>query len=227
MKLAITLAASLLAAAALAAAAAIPPSPARLFTRTAGKSAVDVLLGISPNSNTCDGAPFPAECATAEHAAPFLTAAMEQYGVRSLQELAAVLSLIAFETGDFKFNVNHYPAPGRPGQGTRNMQMAQFNLDYASSIPALAPKLRAITTSTTIAGLTDDQLNDIRALVLADQYTWGSAAWFLTTQCANIRPQLQAGGQAGWSAYLACIGTTATSDRLAYWQRANTAFGIS
>lgn len=106
--------------------------------------------------------------------------------------------------------------------------MADYNLQYALSIPALVSQVQAITSATTsTAGLTDSQLNSIRALVLPDQYSWGSAAWFLTTKCASIRPTLQAGGQAGLEAYLGCVGTTATSDRLAYWTRAKTAFGLS
>jgi hypothetical protein len=160
-------------------------------------------------------------------AAPFLIKAMSQYGITSPPEIAALLSLIAYETGDFKYNTNHYPAPGRPGQGTRNMQMANYNLMYAQSIPALSTKLSAITTGTSTSGLSDDQLNAIRALVVPDEYSWGSAAWFLTTQCASTRAALQAGGQAGYASYLSCVGTSATSDRLAYWTRANTALGIS
>ncbi len=196
-----------------------------LEARNAGDSATAMLLAIAPSSGSCAGAPFPSECATAEQAAPFLIEAMSKYGIYSPPELSALLSLIAFETGDFKYNINHYP--GRAGQGTRNMQMPQFNLEYALSIPELEAQVRAITTSTTTSGLSDDKLNAIRALVLPDIYSWGSVAWFLTTKCASARPALQAGGQAGLEAYLGCVGTTATADRLAYWKRANAAFGLS
>lgn len=105
--------------------------------------------------------------------------------------------------------------------------MANYNLLYAKSIPALSTQLAAITTADSTDGLSDDELNAIRALVLPDEYAWGSAAWFLTTQCASARPTLQAGGQAGYEAYMSCVGTSATSDRLAYWSAANTALGIS
>jgi hypothetical protein len=152
---------------------------------------------------------------------------MAAHNITTAPELAALLSLIAYESGDFQYNINHFPAPGNPGQGTRNMQMAPYNLLYAQSIPALATPLANITTASSAGGLTDDQLDAIRALVLPDDYTWGSAAWFLTSQCASIRPALQAGGQDAWEAYLGCVGTTATSDRLAYWTRANQALGIS
>jgi hypothetical protein len=211
-----------------ASASAIPaPSSSAVLTRQAGTSAASMLLIIAPTSGSCDNAPAPGECATNGEAAPYLITAMSQYNITSPQEIAALLSLIAFESGDFKYNTNHYPAPGRPGQGTRNMQMANYNLLYARSIPALTSQLNAITTSTSTSGLSDDQLNAVRALVLPDEYTWASAAWFLTTQCASSRAAIQAGGQAGYNAYLSCVGTSATTDRLAYWTRANTALGIS
>jgi hypothetical protein len=220
-----TITAAILAMAALTASTPIP-QPTFLTPRAAGNSAVSMLLTIAPTSNTCTNAPAAGECATATQAAPYLISAMSSYGITSPPELAAVLSLIAFESGDFKYNINHYP--GRAGQGTRNMQMPDFNLQYAVSVPALVAQVQAITSATsTTAGLSDDQLNAVRALVLPDQYTWASAAWFYTTKCASVRAQVQGGGQAGLEAYLGCVGTTATSDRLAYWTRANTAFGLS
>jgi hypothetical protein len=106
------------------------------------------------------------------------------------------------------------------------MQMGNFNFEYAKSIPALASSLNAITTASSSEGLTDDQLDSILALVLPDEYSYASAAWFLTTQCASARPALQAGGLPGYQAYLSCVGTTATSDRLAVWQSALTALGL-
>jgi len=201
------------------------PTVSFLTIRAAGGSAASQLLEIAPTSNTCDGSPFPSECATSDQAAPFLIDAMGKYGISTAPEIAALLSLIAFETGDFKYNINHYP--GRAGQGTRNMQMPNYNLLYAQSIPALSTKLSAITTTSSTSELSDDQLNAIRALVLPDEYSWGSAAWFLTTQCANVRSQVQTGGHAGYTAYLQCIGTDMTEERMAYWVRANSALGIS
>lgn len=199
--------------------------PTFLSPRGAGDSAVSQLLIIAPTSNTCASAPFADECETAATAAPFLIDSMMAYKIYSPPEIAALLSLIAFETGDFKYEKNHFP--GRPGQGTRNLQMPNFNLEYALSIPALASAAKAIAPASTTDGLSDDQLNQILALVLPDQYSWASAAWFLTTKCASIRSTLQAGGQAGFEAYMGCVGTTATSDRLAYWTRAQAAFGLS
>ncbi|TAQ85154.1 hypothetical protein B7494_g6520 [Chlorociboria aeruginascens] len=185
-------------------------------------SAVSILEAIAPTSTSCAGAPVPSECATATQAAPFLVEAFSNYSITSVNEISGILALIAYESGEFKYSVNHYP--GRPGQGTRNMQMANYNLLYARSIPALSGPLAAITTATTTDGLTTDQLNQILALVDTDEYGWASGAWFLTTQCQSIRSQLQAGGTAGFTAYMGCVQTDASDDRLAYFTRATQAF---
>ena len=92
--------------------------PKNLTPRAA--QAADQILQIAPKSSTCEGAPAPDECATNVQAAPFLISAMSKYEIYSVPEIAAVLSVIAFESGDFKYNTNHFPAPGRPGQGTRD-----------------------------------------------------------------------------------------------------------
>ncbi|MCJ1396397.1 hypothetical protein MMC18_009287 [Xylographa bjoerkii] len=133
--------------------------------------------------------------------------------------MAALISLMAFETADFKYQNNYFP--GNPGQGTRNMQSARFNLLYAKSIPALASSVAAITEDSAVGALSLSQLDQVRALLTGNNnYDFGSAAWFLTTQCSTaIRAELQTGTLAGWQAYVTdCIGTTATSDRQAIWE---------
>ena len=98
------------------------------------------------------------------------------------------------------------------------MQSAAYNEKYAASISALQGSLAAAGSDP----------NSIRALVLVDQYSFASAAWFLTTQCGpSVRTGLQSGSLAGWQAYISgCVGTTPTDDRMAYWTRAKTALGI-
>jgi len=100
------------------------------------------LLLIAPASAFCTGASFPSECSTVSHALPFINRAFNKYNVTSAYERTAVLSLIAFETDSFRYSRNHYP--GRPGQGTRNMQMSEFNLEYAYSNKELRWKVRKI-----------------------------------------------------------------------------------
>jgi hypothetical protein len=69
-------------------------------------------------------------------------------------------------------------------------------------------------------------LNAVRALVLPDQLSFASAAWFLVTQCPpEVRTQLQTGSDAGWAAYITtCLGTE-PGPRQAYWQAAVKALG--
>ena len=177
----------------------------------------ETLLQIAPNSASCAGAPKAGECRTASQALAPILQSFGTYQIASLGAQAAVLSTMAFETADFKYQRNYFP--GNPGQGTRNMQSAAFNLKYAQSIPVLAPQ---------IPMLQQNGPNGIlNALVSNDAWDFGSAAWFLSTQCGpSVLTELGSGGAEGFNAYLACIGTTNTPDRMAYFQRAMTAFGL-
>ncbi|KAI9702087.1 MAG: hypothetical protein M1836_001431 [Candelina mexicana] len=170
------------------------------------------LLQIAPKSSTCDGFP---ECRNADQVYVNINRAFETYKITSPGEMAALISLQAFESAEFKYNKNHFP--GRPGQGTAAMLMPNFIAKYAASIPALGDKA---------SGLAPDAL-----LLLVNQwdvYNFGSAAWFLTTQCSpDVRTGLQTGGQAGWERYISsCVGTTVTPDRAAYWTKAVAALGV-
>ncbi|MCJ1226961.1 hypothetical protein MMC12_003616 [Toensbergia leucococca] len=189
-------------------------------------SSTSIVLATAPKSASCAGAPSSSsECRTASQAAPIIAEVFSAYDITSPGEMAALISTMAFESGDFEYNINIYP--GNPGQGTRNMQMASYNVLYAHSIPALASELSSITNGAPASSLSTTQLNAVRGLLIAnDSYDFGSAVWFLTTQCSeSVRTGLQSGGQAGWENYVSgCLGTTATSDRQAYWERASQAF---
>ena len=102
-----------------------PYLSARSDTRTvraAAEITSDQILAIAPNSSTCDNPPAEGECATAEQAAPYISDSFTSYGVDNVAEQAALISLMAFETGDFKYNRNHFP--GVAGQGS----MSPFTL---------------------------------------------------------------------------------------------------
>ncbi|CRG88823.1 hypothetical protein PISL3812_05858 [Talaromyces islandicus] len=184
-------------------------------TRHATVLTTDQLLAISPNSSSCANAPAPGECATAAEAAPVINEVFAEYMISTAGEQAALLSLMAFETGDFKYNRNHFP--GVPGQGTRNMQSPAFNRQYALSIAEIKDQVSA-----------EDDVSATLDLLLGDaRWDFGSAAWFLTTQCSDaVRQGLRQGDEAGWEAYISqCVGATVTDERTAYWRRAtNTLF---
>jgi len=190
------------------------------------------LVKMDNRTATCNPAgAFGDECATAERAAGPISAAFAKFGISTVGEKAALLSLMLFETGGFKFDKNHFPAPGRPGQGTRNLQIFKFNLQYALDIPAVAPQAKAllgpITPSSSqaeIDAVPDATKNAVRALVLDDTNSFASAAWFLKASgaCAqSFSDGLKTGTVAGWESYITgCVGTTVTDDRRAAYDAA-------
>jgi len=107
------------------------------------------------------------------------------------------------------------------------MQTARFNLLYANSIPALAAQVKSITEGAAAGGLSASQLNAVLAILISNaDYDWGSAAWFLTTQCPSVRTGLQSATLAGWQNYIQnCIGIGPTGGRQAVWTSAKQALG--
>ena len=191
--------------------------PYALKPTSSSTLSVPQILAIAPKSSTCEGAPYPKQCRTAEQALPHIVASFHKYGINSAAEKATLIAIMAFETGDFKYNVN--VVPGTPGQGTRNMQSASFNMKYAMSIPSLSAQLGPVMTGP--EGL--DNPNGIRDLLTADDnLDFGSAAWYLKTQCGPaVGNNLATGGLAAWQAYITgCVHTTPTADRQAYYERA-------
>ncbi|KAH0371871.1 hypothetical protein KCU65_g1550, partial [Aureobasidium melanogenum] len=173
---------------------------------------------IAPSSASCTGAPYPAECITADDAAPWINLAFHSFGIHAFGTQAALLSLMLYESGSFKYNINHFP--GVPGQGTRNMQSPAFTLKYAEWLAA----------NMTDSGISMQQVQEagkegpvqVLALVNGSRWSFASAAWFLTTQCnEEISQGLATSTEEGWETYMTeCVGTTVTDDRTAIWKKA-------
>ncbi|CAO2656815.1 Nn.00g056180.m01.CDS01 [Neocucurbitaria sp. VM-36] len=170
------------------------------------------LIAIEPATASCAGADFPEECADATAAATAINKSFETYGITSTGEQAALVAYMLFESGNFKYSKNHFP--GRPGQGTRMMAMPPFVKLYANS----AAGSQAVAQAESAGG--DAGLNAVLALVNSDdEKSFGSAAWFLTSQCtADVRAGLVAETVDGWHNFLtACVGTTAAAERDVPW----------
>ncbi|KGQ09585.1 hypothetical protein BB8028_0004g05390 [Beauveria bassiana] len=177
---------------------------------------------IAPGSKSCPES-LP-DCRTADQAAPFIFRSMSQYNLSSDNEIAAVIALMAFESGDFHYKHNAFPPPGNPGQGTANMQSPAFNLLYAKSLDGVKEKVADVET---VEGLEPKKLDEILALVTPDEYNFGSGPWFLVTQCpATVRDELKEDIDCGFESYMACVGVKVTDDRKAYLTRAKEAFGL-
>ncbi|KAM5345931.1 hypothetical protein ACJ41O_011792 [Fusarium nematophilum] len=182
--------------------------------------AAPIIEQIAPNSKSCPS--DNTDCRTAAQAAPHIVQGLSRYGIYSLNEMAAVISLMAFESVDFKYK--HNISPGRPGQGTANMQLAGFNLLYAKQIPGVGDELAGVES---VDGMSDAELDDLLALVTPDEHNFGSGPWFLATQCdEGVRTALKEDVDEGFKAYMGCVDADATEERLAYLERAKEAFGL-
>jgi hypothetical protein len=203
--------------------AASPTIAYAVASSTAGTSAgssssinADMIVAIMPKAKSCDGAPFPSECATASQAVGPLSQSFSKYQISNKGAQAAILALIALESGELKYNMPHSGNPA-PGKGTRNMQSPNFNSKYANDV--LGPAA--------VSNQTPQQIVD--ALRNNPATDFGSAAWFLSTQCPSVLQQFATDANGAWGAYLGsgCIGTTDTADRNAYWTAAKKALGVA
>jgi hypothetical protein len=172
------------------------------------------LIAIAPQTASCDGAPFPEECADAITAATALNKAFETYKVTSKGEQAAIIAYELFESGNFKYNINHFPEPGRPGQGTRMMAMPDYVKQYATAIVGAD----AVAEAEAKGG--DEGLKAVLALANGDdEKSFGSGAWFVSTQCRkDVRAGLVAETEDGWHKFLAeCVNTEPNTERDPAW----------
>ncbi|KAI0866522.1 hypothetical protein F4860DRAFT_457621 [Xylaria cubensis] len=200
---------------------------APLTARTT-KLASDNILDIAKDSRSCSSTN--PECRTNMQVGPLMVKAAAQYKLDHAAPIAAVLALTAFETQEYQYNTNQQGSDGKPnpGQGTSNMQMYTYNLLYAQSIPALADPLKQLGAPEVLKATTDTGLmNKVRDLLVTDEYNFGSGFWFLTTQCkADVIQQLKDNADAGFAAYMACVGVTVTDERQGYWTKAKNSFGL-
>ena len=101
------------------------------------------------------------------------------------------------------------------------MQSPAFNLKYATWLAANDSGC-GITAEAVDAANAESPDAVLDLLTETEVWDFGSAAWFLATQCeASVVKGLAARSEEGWSAYLTdCVGTTVTADRTAVWQKA-------
>jgi hypothetical protein len=152
---------------------------------------------------------------------------------------------MAFESDDFKYNKNHFPAPGRPGQGgmlshaCTHIYPPFLSRDLLVTHPKLTPcphsarNMQSPTFNAKYAAsipalasklpsASGDPASVLNLLLSDEAYDFGSGAWFLSTQCSQeVRSALQSGSETDWTAYITqCVSTTVTDARTEYWNRA-------
>lgn len=175
-------------------------------------TAVEIVRQIAPDADKCSGGTAD-ECRKADQVAPHLIAGAVQYKIYEPAQIAAVIALEAFESVSFVYKRNTKYLTTNQGQGTANMQMANYNKMYAESIPELAASAGGAP-------------NDILAKLIDDKYNFASGFWFLSTQCTDEVRNAMDGSDAGFEKFLVdCVGTD-FAPRKEYWDRAKVAFGL-
>lgn len=137
------------------------------------------LTKIAPDTTSCDGAAAPTECAPASIAAPNIDQSWKEFKIDSFGAQAALVAIMLFESGDFKYKINHYP--GVAGQGTRNMQSPAYNKKYADWIVSSGNDYNITQASVSAASAQGPA--ELLDLINTDRWGFASAAWFLATQC--------------------------------------------
>ena len=196
----------------------------------AGKSAVDHILNIAPTASSCD--PNQTECTTAQDAAGPLVFAMHHYGIMDAAAIAAILTTIAQESGDLKYKRNHYPPPGRPGQGSSNMQNYRFNYEFALETDRLKDQLAAIDGAHPDSNPSNETMNAVLDLIISNTtYNFMTGPWYYNKYCSD---EIKAGfrSQADLDATFKhyqndCIGVVPIEEsRMDKWAKARESFGL-
>ena len=99
------------------------------------------------------------------------------------------------------------------------MQSPEYNLEYAQWLAS-----QCTNCGISAAAVQKAQAKgpvSVLGLVNSDEWGFGSAAWFWSTQCdASVKEGLKAGTEQGWEAYLSqCVGTSVTEERTAIWRK--------
>jgi hypothetical protein len=196
---------------------AAPPSPAQNAAPAASGSTLsaDTIIKIMPNSASCANRDAqPGSCRTAAEAAPHLAKAFNTYGITSKGAQAANLALIAFESAEMVYKVGL--DANTPGKGT-----------YAVMMP---PNVKKYATQLKGADAVTQAGNPVAILALVntqDDDAFGSASWYMSTQCPDIQKQFDGDVDSAWTAYIStCVGGSEMAKRQPYWDAAKKAFGI-
>ncbi|KAF3768711.1 hypothetical protein M406DRAFT_223362, partial [Cryphonectria parasitica EP155] len=151
-------------------------------------SAASVIEAIMPSSVSCSGRGD--ECTTAAVAGPLLADAMTTYSITSGVEQAGILALIAYESDELQYKKNTNQ-DANLGRGTANEQGAEYNIDYANTFSELASQNPTAST--------------VLDLVTADEYNFGTGAWYYSSQdaCATARSMSKDDADAWFDEYMA------------------------
>lgn len=100
--------------------------------------------------------------------------------------------------------------------------------EVAGQVVSIAPGISANAPPDQLNQTPAETMNAVRALVLRDDLSFASAAWFLRTKCTpDIATGLASATTDAWGKYMTvCVGTTDVPERLEGYRRALRAYGL-
>ncbi|KAI5284370.1 hypothetical protein KEM54_001388 [Ascosphaera aggregata] len=162
-----------------------------------------LVRALAPNTKQCGEPSSIFTCRTAKQAVFPILASFFRYNITTATEKAALLSTIIIESDELQYDVSQENPT--IGQGTRNMQMPEFNKEYAASL--IQTRRDQLETHQRLYGwANDDNMGvDLNVDIMSpmeildflnseDEYSFGSAAWYMTHHCDaetlnNLRTQ--------------------------------------
>ncbi|KAH7016291.1 uncharacterized protein B0I36DRAFT_298607 [Microdochium trichocladiopsis] len=211
-----------------AAALLVDTTTAASLERRADLVAADIVAQIAPSSKTCADA---RQCRTNVQVGTAMVEAFQAYDIYEPVAMASILALIALESVEFRYKRNLQstnPAQEQEfhwGQGTSNMQVYKYNLEFAKSFNKLKGQV--------IPGDTMEAKNRVLDLVTADEYNFKSGPWFYAKQadCAPAREAakgVKPNVDDVYQAHMKCVGVDTNNDeRRKYWDAAKKAFNLA
>ncbi|KAJ2849726.1 hypothetical protein IWW36_002418 [Coemansia brasiliensis] len=192
-----------------------PSSGTSVYQLTEAK--LDAAVPKAKGQGLCTGA-SDTSCANNKRAIVALNNAAKTYGITERSEMVAIISLMAYESGSWQYNIN--VSPGRAGQGTKAMLMYNFIYEYAKEL--YPSKVQDAWENTE----DESTMNQVRELVLNDNDSFGSGFWYLVNKASSYHnsKKLVDGDLDSFKQYCeTAVGATWDESRGQIWETVNNA----
>ncbi|KAJ2803145.1 hypothetical protein H4R20_003009 [Coemansia guatemalensis] len=187
---------------------------------------LDIAVPLGKGEGQC-GASDAKGCVLNSKAVDPINKALAKYKITRRSEVVAVLALMAFESGSWKYNIN--VSKNQPGQGTFAMMQYPNVYAYAKYLyPSKVEDKWATLEADTNEDPDSEQMNKVREMVLNDDDSFGSGFWFLTNKVEgdyhNNDKKLRDGNPDDFKAYcLDGVQTGWDDTRNTVWEAVNKA----
>ncbi|KAJ2726047.1 hypothetical protein GGI07_000830 [Coemansia sp. Benny D115] len=188
---------------------------------------VEELNKANPDASTdgfCLKAEFKEECRTNAQAVAAINKAIDKYKITRRGEVVAATAYMLLESGNWGYNINHWP--GRAGQGTRTMMMFPFIAQYAEYLHS--DEYAKIATGS-IETASNETMNAVRQLVLNDEDSFAAGFWLMKVPYKDYfgnEDKLRDGNEEDFKNYIlnAVKAGAYGDDRAKIWKAVNEAF---